>query len=357
MADSENASVSVPRHLLCEIVEDGCCPLHLRTQLTRALAGQAVSQQSKAEPSRPLALLDSLDGQCVLACTGFLALPDILSMRSTSTDLLDNAMQRPFEKDAGSHSVLMPATDSAAAVHNRIRVRLWLERVAEITAGSADETVFESRVRSFVDRSMRNRLEAEVAMAKSSMEEEVHTAKLNMLQCVQAISEEVDRRVRENVAALQEEFDRRAQEQDRALWEMVEDRVTKQTAAMKAEVDRRTDCVRDALELRAKAQEEVASMLQLEVSSIRSALDQQVREQEATVMQQTSEMNSLRANFTEVALSREMLEAKVAMQEAAVEHLMQQLQACQASCEGAMPKSKPISQGSGPCWAWISCIK
>lgn len=365
-----DATLPVPCYVLREIVRDGCCPLHLRTQLTRVLGERSVPQESREDPCG--ILFDVLDGRCASAITAFLPLPDILATRSVSSEFLQYAMRRQEEEPSqealicsSSESNMLPdwetpVKDAVECVHDRIRVRLWLQRMAEITSGSTDEAVFESRVRSFVDRSMRLRLEEEVAAAKRGMEEEVRTAKSNMLQCVQAISEEVDRRVREKVDALQEEFDRRSDEQDRALRELVEDRVTQQTEAMKAEVDRRTNCVREALESRAKVQELIASKLQLEVADIRQALEQRVHEQEVTVLHLTSELDSLRTHFGDVAHVRESLECRVAEQENAMMELTNQLEAFQTQhCDRSKPTSQDLAFRSPAvaCFSWISCAR
>lgn len=332
-------------------------------------------------------LLDGLDGQCALTVTAFLPLPDLLAARCASTDLLQRSMHRPFEKTpsfcsrSDRYERLEPVSSAVACTHDTIRVRLWLQRLADLTCGTANENVFETSIRSFVDGSMRRRLEGEMADAKNRMEEEVRAAKLNMLQCVQAISEEVDQRVREKVAALQDEFDRRAAERDRALRDMVEERVSKQAAAMKAEVDRRTDCVREALESRARVQEDVASKLQLEVSCIREALEQRVHEQEVVVLRLTAELDSLRATLSEVAIVRETLENKLCEQEALVAKLTEHLEILRsedvvAKCPviGGISRVSQFdgsdhvtgvrevtvqdtpTRSSSSCWRWLSCL-
>lgn len=289
-------------------------------------------------------------------------------------------MRRPVEADAPqqcsasaleaheSQDTQSAPKDAVVCAHDKIRVRLWLQRLADITAGGADEEVFDSSIRSFVDKTMRRRLEAEVVAAKFGMAEEVRAAKANMLQCVQAISEEVDRRVHEKVAALQDEFDRRVNEQDLALREMVERRVSMQTEAMKAEVDRRTDSVREALESQSRVHEDVAAQLQTEVASIRVALTQQVYEQEVTVRNLTLELDSLRAQFAEVCSVRQALEDKVVKHEEAVVQLANQLKSFQGECVlladqrftnaanqlAASPTAVSSHRG---CWAWMKCIR
>lgn len=359
MADGGNAStVQVPSAVLREILQDGCCPLHLRTQLTRLLTGCSLLPHSTEETNGSGRLFDDLDAACASSITAFLPLPELLAARSVSSEFLHNAMRRPFEEDvlqlpsSGQNPQISeaplpaerPHKNAVTCVHDRIRVRLWLQRMADITAGSADETVFESRVQSFVDVSMRNRVEAEMAAAKYGMAEEVRIAKQNMLQCVQAISEEVDRRVREKVTALQEQFDNRAAEQDQVLREMIEERVSRQTASMKEEVDRRTDGVREALESRAKVQEDVASKLQMEVESIREALEKRVYEQMVKELHLTAELKNLLEKFQEVVAAKEALEEKVAEQQQVIEQL-------------AVVQESRLPAPASTCWAWLSCVK
>jgi len=389
---SEDAAVRVPCHIVREILKDGCCPLHLRTHLVRLLADPLGAGQSGKEAT---GFFDGLDGGSVAAITAFLPLADLLAVRTASSDLLNHAMRRPLEERQFDMIPLpslpapeeTPAADRttppgpepsfaihwavkspAVCVHDRIRVRLWLQRLAALTTGCADEAIFESRVRSFVDTSMRLRMEVEVAAAKHGMEEEVRAAKYNMLQCVQAISEEVDRRVRDKVAALQEEFDKRAQDQDLALREMVEERFSQQTAAMKAEVDRRSNHIRDELEARAKVQESVASKLQAEVVHIREELEQRVHEQEVTVLRLTTELECLRVTFAEVAVVRLSLEGKVALQEDAVLQLTHALNALRteygverdriiARSSTVAPRKQVVGQPATACWAWMNCLR
>jgi len=349
-AMADDAAVQIPCHVVRDILRDGSCPLHLRTQLSRLLAGGSPEEES----SHTGCFFDGIDGECASTITSFLPLADLLAARAASSELLHNAMRHVSHvvEEGASHQSTMcsdpesnkelgaepPAKQAVVFVHDRIRVRLWLQRLGDITSGCADEAIFESRMRSFVDTSMRYRMEAEVAAAKQGMEEEVRAAKLNMLQCVQAISDEVDRRVREKVAALQEEFDRRAGDQDKALRDMVEDRFSQQTAAMKAEVDRRTTCIRGELESRAKIQEDVACRLQEEVTSIRNALEYRVHEQELTVIRLTLELESLRAAFAELFAVRESLEGKLIQQEDAVLRLTRAFQPLQAECRALSDK-------------------
>lgn len=367
-------TTTVPCHILQEILEDGCCPLHLRSKLQRLMTD---SSQTADESECCRGILEDLDDRCTLAITSFLPTAELLAARACSSELLHNAMRRPFEADfqgsiqsssssspphaphAPSESPDLAPTrritdqDTSGVVHDRIRVRLWLQQISQLTAGTADETVFETAVKNYVDSNMRQRLQGEVLAAKQGMAEEVRAAKASMLQCVQAISEEVDRRVHEKVTSLQAEFDKRVAEQDTALREMVERRVSFQTEAMRAEVDRRTDSVRHALESQAKVHEDVAVKLQGEVLSIREALTQQVHEQESTVRNLSTELCSLRNQFAEVNAVRAALEAKIVAQEEAVVELRTQLEAFEALY--ADP-GKPADKPSG-CFAWLRAFK
>jgi hypothetical protein len=354
----DSSTMPVPCYLVHEILQDGTCPVHLRSHLASLLTGTQASTPSGDS------FFDGLDGQCALAITAFLPLEDLLTMRTSSSELLQNTMRLPLQADH-SHRCSSSDADTQAAgfsqtteedavvcAHDRIRVRLWLQRLGDLTAGGADETVFDSAVRGFVDKAMRRRLEGEVVAAKHGMAEEVRAAKANMLQCVQAISEEVDRRVHEKVAALQDEFDRRVSEQDVALREMVEKRVTMQTEMMKAEVDRRTDSVRQALESQAKLHEDVAAKLQTEVASIRKALMEQVYEQEARVSCLTEELDNLKSQFAEVCAVREALEGKVCKHDEAVIQLSKQLSTFKAEYDRASRDHTPVSSDDS-CWAWL----
>lgn len=293
-AGSETSNyVQLPRYLVQEVLADGCCPLHLRLQLARALTGDSVEAAAASPLVGPVACPVGLDAHCTSAIASFLAHDDLLMTRACSVDHLCGAMQRqPDEQEEILDS--QGNTRPVELVHDRVRVRLWLQRLGEVARRTPDEHVFETSVQSFVDEALRRRLEDEVAVAKEGMEAEVHAAKANMLQCVQAISEEVDRRVRDKVFALQQEFEKRALEQAQGLRDMVEQRVSEQTEALRAEVDRRTECVRVALEQRMQEQEEAAARLRAEVANTRSALESRILEQEGAASRLNSEVLYLR---------------------------------------------------------------
>lgn len=317
-------TVPVPAYVVQEVLEDGACPLHLRFQLNDLLHKPSMLCSHSIG-----VLFSGLDGQCLSTVTTFLPLAGVLATRAASRELLHYSMQKP-RTDSGcseggssaTNSRRLLRSSSAAAstglvVHNRIRARLWLQRVEELVSGSADETVFESRARSLVDQTLRRRLEEEVAATKQGMTEEVRVAKMNMLQCVQAISEEVDRRVQEKVGTLQGEFDRRTAEQ--------ETRIIEQATALQAEVDERTSAVRESLQLRTREQEEKAEQLHMEIAHIREAFEKRVQEQEIASRKMNAELESLRSQLADVTCSRASLERKVLEQELAVAQLEAQL--------------------------------
>jgi len=406
MATSAVASghISLQCRVVQEILEDGCCPMHLRLQLSRSLAAASASGIAATPAEMPSGLVGpaGVDGRCAAAIAACLAHEDALSLRAVGAGPLCGVMQRPVwsegceveeeaedeEEEVEGRSVcasngLEEASGATAAearlrrnpaslseVHNRIRVRLWLRRLDQATADSPDEGIFEASVRSFVDGAMRRRLEAEVAAAKASMEGEVRIAKANMLRCVEAISEEVDRRVTEKVTALQEEFDRRATEQAALLRDLVERRVSEQTAALRAEVDRRTDHVKAAVESRARAQEDVTERLQEEVHRIREALSARVSEQEDIAARLHQELVGLRSNFAELATVRDGLQLRVADQEAVANRLHAEIQtlrtaaakaAAAAACreergDAAVRRRGHLGCGAGCSWSSLSAL-
>lgn len=279
------------------------------------------------------------DGGCAAAVASFLSQEALLATRATCAEVLCGVMQRlpPAGEDREGHNPDGGAAGTRTApgvVHDRVRVRLWLRRLEMLTAGFPDETVFETGVRTFVDDALRRRMEAEVAAAKGLMEEEVREAKNNMLQTVQAITDEVDRRVYSKVTLLQEEFDRRAAEQVRILHEAVERRVTEQTMALRAEVERRSDVVRAAVEERARVQEAAARCLQEEVARIRQELETRIGEQEEAALRLAQELAEVRASFHELVFVRQALEQRVLEQEDAANRLRTELANFHAASAG-----------------------
>lgn len=343
--------VAVPRHVIQEILADGCCPLQLRLQLQVALAreGSAHSLGQRSDVQAPGTFWR---GDCAGMMASFLELGDFLVARAAgpsllcavmqpdpgnqgalaapSADPLDDptaasALELLQEPQAGEHAAsgwppraqAAGVRGSAEDVRDRLRVRLWMSQISKVSAGTSDERLFEIQAKRFWEDALRRRLEDEVADAKHTMEEEVRVAKANMLECVQSISDEVDARVHSKVADLQHEFDRRAAEQVRGLQDMVERRVHEQTAALQAEVDRRTDIVRAAVEQRSREQELAALRLQVEVARMRSSLEARVREQEEVAARLGAELARLRLHVLELTETRDKLEARLQEGEAA----------------------------------------
>lgn len=343
----------MPSRLLQEVVRDGCCPLHLRLQLFHALQGgdlltwkldegkESAASSIETDAHAALAMVGLLGGPVHQGCassalTGYLPLEDLLRARAASSATLCGLMQRVEDAEAFDQmgeQFMKSARSPIVLVHSMIRCRLWLHRLGQLSRRLPDEQVFETSVRSYVDEALRRRLTAEVEAARSRMEEEVREAKATMLQCVQAISEEVDRRVQEKVSILQDEFDRKATEQVRALQDAVERRVGEQTAALRAEVDRRSDCVRQAVEARARAQEDAARKLQDEVTRIRQELESRVGEQEDVAGRLAVELAEVRRSFRDLVLVRQALEERLVEQEVLAEGLRTELLVLQVSAE------------------------
>merc|ERR1719326_938526 len=146
-------------------------------------------------------------------------------------------------------------------VHNRIRTRLWIERVADLTRDTSDETIFETQVKSFANDALRRRMEGEMIEAKLHMERQIH--------------------------AFQGEVDRRMEEQALRVHAIVEERVQQQLdAILAAEMEK----VRAMVEER--VQERVRAVVQNEVRAT-------VCEVQARLATLARENDRLRAAFVE----------------------------------------------------------
>merc|ERR1719217_1865144 len=101
-----------------------------------------------------------------------------------------------------------PTADEGALrqVHARIRTRLWMRRIQDITAGTEDETVFETQMRSFADEALRRRMETEMREALE-----------NVAQQNRAFEAEVERRMHEQEQRTKIMVEERVQEQLDAL--------------------------------------------------------------------------------------------------------------------------------------------
>lgn len=213
---SPSEVVTVPRGLLREVLVDGCCPLHLRLQLSRLLTcsekpgnlttnlsltghvdvsieknGSLMVFESPADPNPadPNQLsLGMLAPQCLANVAAYLPLEAVLMVRACSREPLHWAMQLEVQD-----------TGPRRTVHNRIRTRLWMRRIADVTAGTKDESVFETQMRSLADEALRSRMEEEMQEALAHMEEQIQS--------------------------FQAEVDRRLDEQERHVRRLVEERV------------------------------------------------------------------------------------------------------------------------------------
>lgn len=217
-------AVPVPRGLLREVLADGCCPLHLRLQLSRCLAdeeplvldlvdvdseeverGPEESTEDDTEVPSILkagvlatGVLATLNRHCLAGVAAYLPLAEILSVRACSREPLQWAMEREALESQES--------EPRHRVHDRIRTRLWMRRIADLTAGTKDESVFETQMRSLADEALRSRMEDEMQEALAHMEEQIQS--------------------------FQAEVDRRLEEQERHVRRMVEERVQQELDAI-----------------------------------------------------------------------------------------------------------------------------
>merc|ERR1719277_2663878 len=86
--------------------------------------------------------------------------------------------------------------------HDRIRTRLWIQRVADVNRGSADETVYETPVRRLADDALRRPMEAEMRDARRDMEQQIR-----------AFQVEVDRRMEQQAVRVHAIVEERVQQQ------------------------------------------------------------------------------------------------------------------------------------------------
>lgn len=223
--------VLVPRGLLREVVADGCCPLHLRLQLSRLLGSQEGSSTSAADlapvvqPPRSAATPEEecsdfsiLPPHCLAGVSAFLPVAEVLEMRACGREPLQWAMQRGDEERG-----------PRCRVHDRIRARLWMRRIQDLTLGTKDESIFETGLRSLVDQTLRSRMETEMQQVLAHTEEQIH--------------------------AFQAEVDRRMEEQERHVRRMVEERV----------------------------QQELDTILVAEVAKVQAMVEERVRERVSAI--------------------------------------------------------------------------
>mmetsp|Transcript_117180 Transcript_117180/g.202464 ORF Transcript_117180/g.202464 Transcript_117180/m.202464 type:complete len:403 (+) Transcript_117180:1-1209(+) len=233
--------VSVPRSLLREVIDDRSCPVHLRLQLLRYLSGEeesaleqvpgdeapidseiveevAAGSERRHDPTTEARALASLNPGCLSAVAAYLPIAEILAVRTCSVEQLQWAMQRQAVKNGPRH-----------LVHDRIRTRLWMQRIKDLTAGTKDESVFETGMRSLADEALRSRMEDEMQEALHHMEEQIQS--------------------------FQAEVDRRLEEQERHVKRMVEERV----------------------------QQELDAILVSEVAKVQAMVEERVRERVSTM--------------------------------------------------------------------------
>mmetsp|Transcript_50671 Transcript_50671/g.135013 ORF Transcript_50671/g.135013 Transcript_50671/m.135013 type:complete len:300 (-) Transcript_50671:553-1452(-) len=190
MADLD--PVLVPRWVLREILLDGSCPLHIRLQLRQVMERACHSANAEATkgPEGAQCSLSAL-GSCLAIVASRLSMSEILALRSVGTGCLDWAMQRAVTGEEGLQKV-----------HDRIRARLWIQRVSDVTRDTSDETIFETQVKSFANDALRRRMESEMANAKIHMERQIH-----------AFQGEVDRRMEEQALRVHAIVEERVQHQ------------------------------------------------------------------------------------------------------------------------------------------------
>lgn len=272
---SGNATVPVPRRLLQEVITDGCCPLHLRLQLARAVAVEDAAALKRRclgheaiivaveieESSGPLA---TLDHRCLAAVAAHLPLAEVLTVRACSREPLMWAMQRDLstqeeEEEPGVRQL----------VHDRIRARLWMRRIEDVTAGTKDETVFETRMRTLADEALRSRMETEMEEALAHMEDQIR--------------------------AFQAEVDRRLEEQEQHVRRLVEERVQKELDAILA-----SEVVKVQAMVEERVRERVSAIFRREVRET-------VRELQGKLDTLVEENELLRDAFAEANLRSKLL--------------------------------------------------
>merc|ERR1712129_218569 len=108
--------------------------------------------------------MGTLNRHCLADVVAYLPLAEVLSIRACSREPLQWAMEREAQEHGPRHRV-----------HNRIRTRLWMRRIADLTAGTKDESIFETQMRSLADEALRSRMEDEMQQALAHMEEQIQS--------------------------------------------------------------------------------------------------------------------------------------------------------------------------------------
>jgi len=108
------------------------------------------------------------------------------------------------------------------SLRNRIRTRTWLRRIADVTAGTKDESIFETKMKGLVDSALRSRMETEMQEALAHMEDQIRTFQAE----VDLRLEEQEKHIRSMVEQrVQEELGERLVSEVAKVQVMVEERV------------------------------------------------------------------------------------------------------------------------------------
>eukprot|EP00403_Amphidinium_massartii_P043167 CAMPEP_0178439056 /NCGR_PEP_ID=MMETSP0689_2-20121128/35944_1 /TAXON_ID=160604 /ORGANISM="Amphidinium massartii, Strain CS-259" /LENGTH=303 /DNA_ID=CAMNT_0020061543 /DNA_START=106 /DNA_END=1017 /DNA_ORIENTATION=- len=171
---------SVPAGILTSTTADSLeCPVGSQSQSPLAdSASGAVMPQDTAVLTVP-----HLSG-----IAGYIPFDEVLSLRACSRPCLKWAMHQAI----GGDGIWIE-------LRNRIRARTWLRRIADVTSGTKDESIFETKMKGLVDLALRSRMETEMKEALAHMENQIR--------------------------AFQAEVDNRLEEQERHIRSMVEQRV------------------------------------------------------------------------------------------------------------------------------------
>lgn len=176
----------------------------------------AEDEEVAVAASGPFAVLDR---RCLASVTGFLPFAEVLTVRASSREPLQWAMQRGASDDDGPHRW----------VHDRIRTRLWMRRIADLTQGTRDESVFETRLRSLADEALRSRMEMEMQEALAHMESQIRAFQAEVDRRLEEQEQHVRRLVEERV---QQELDQILASEVVKVQAMVEERVRERVSAV-----------------------------------------------------------------------------------------------------------------------------
>ncbi|CAK9011403.1 Hypothetical protein SCF082_LOCUS11082, partial [Durusdinium trenchii] len=118
-------------------------------------------QKQKLQLHKTTELMALQAPNLVLVVCG-LPLPEVLALRAVNSSALQWAMD-----GAIAH------LGEVCQAHQRIRTRLWIQRLEEINRNTADESTYDSKVRRLADDALRRRMEAEMADARQDMENRI----------------------------------------------------------------------------------------------------------------------------------------------------------------------------------------